>query len=130
MNKQLVNPFDEISIDKDALSIRADQEPLDWSQFAQQAFLTGEPTTAEELVGKTFDIMHAKKFDSSFDGQDHAWYCVVRPVGQDQAFAVTLGGQAVIEVLDAYAASGGTRPLRVKLGFKSGGKFKGYYQFE
>jgi hypothetical protein len=130
MNTKLSNPFDEVVINPDRIQTQQDQEPLDWSQFAKDAGLRGTPTTAEDMVNKTFDILHAKKFDSAYDGQDHAWFCIVRPVGQDENFEVTLGGQAVMEILDAYAAMGGTRPLRVKMTYKTGGKFKGYYQFE
>jgi len=130
MNNQLVNPFDGIANDGKAITTQADLEPLDWSQFAHQIGLRGTSITAEELVNKTFDITRAKRFESSFEGQDHAWFCIVKPVDQDEVFEVTLGGQAVVEILDAYAASGFSNPLRVKLTYKAGGKFKGYYNFE
>jgi hypothetical protein len=123
-------PFDEITINGKEIVARPNNEPVLWSEFARQAFLTGTPITAEDLVGKTFDILRAKLFDSSFEHQDHAWYCVVRPVDQDEVFAVTLGGQAVVEILDAYAATGNDRPLRVALAYHQGGKFNGYYTFE
>lgn len=130
MFQKLENPFDSLDTDPKAITTQADQQPLDWSQFAKQTGLRGTPTTAEELVNKTFDIMRAKRFESSFEGQEHAWFCIVRPTDQDELFEVTLGGQAVVEILDAYAASGYTNPLRVKLTYKQGGKFKGYYNFE
>jgi hypothetical protein len=130
MNSQLVNPFDTVDNDGKAIVTQTDLQPLDWSQFAKQAGLRGTPITAEDLVNKTFDIMRAKRFESSFEGQDHAWFCIVRPIDQDETFEVTLGGQAVVEILDAYAASGLNNPLRVKLTYKAGGKFKGYYNFE
>lgn len=130
MNDKLVNPFDTITNDGHAITTQSDALPLDWSQFAKQSGLRGTPATAEDMVNKTFDITRAKRFESSFEGQDHAWFCIVRPVGQDESFEVTLGGQAVVEILDAYAASGLNNPLRVKLTYKAGGKFKGYYNFE
>lgn len=130
MLDKLTNPFDAVTNDGKAITTQAEAEPLDWSQFAKQAGIRGTPITAEELVGKTFDILRAKKQDSTFEGQDHFWFCIVRPVGQDENFEVVLGGGAVIEVLDAYAKSGLANPLRVSLAFKTGGKFKGYYTFE
>jgi len=130
MKEKLENPFDIITNDGKAIATQADLQPLDWSQFAKQAGLRGTPITAEELVNKTFDIMRAKRFESSFEGQDHAWFCIVKPEGQDEMFEVTLGGQAVVEILDAYAASGLSNPLRVHLTYKAGGKYKGYYNFE
>lgn len=130
MNTKLENPFDIPTNDSKAITTESDATPLDWSQFAKQAGLRGTPITAEEMVNKTFDILRAKRQESSFEGQDHFWFCIVRPIEQDERFEVVLGGGAVIEVLDAYAASGMKNPLRVKLGFKTGGKFKGYYTFE
>ena len=130
MNKQLENPFDVETGNSKAIVTQSDAEPLDWSQFARQAGLRGTPITAEEMVDMTFDIMRAKSFGSSFEGQDHVWFCIVRPIEQDELFEVSLGGQAVVEILDAYAKSGHNNPLRVKLAYKKGGKFSVYYTFE
>lgn len=130
MATKAVTPFDEIEINPSLIATDEDAIPLDWSQFAHEAHLTGTPITAEELTGKTFDILRAKKQESSFEEQDHFWFCVVKPVDQDEYFQVVLGGAAVIEILDAYAAKGGNRPLRVTLDFVKGGKYKGYYQFK
>jgi len=105
-------------------------EPMQWGEFARSHFLSGTPSTAEELAGKVFDILRAERFDSSFEGQNHAWFCVVRVVGETEVYSVTLGGQVVVPILDAYAGMGSTRPLRVKLTHKSGGKYGGYYTFE
>jgi hypothetical protein len=107
-----------------------DQAPLVWSEFAKSIGLRGTPIGAQDLIGKTFDIMRAKAFESSFPGQGHAWYCVIKPVDQDELFSVVLGGGAVVEILDAFAKSGMTQPLRVALGWKDGGKFSGYYTLE
>lgn len=130
MSNKNTNPFDVIEIDTNAIVANPTDEPVKWSDFAKQQLLSGTPIEAKELVGIEFDILRAKKFDSAFEGQDHAWYCVVRKVGDPEVYAVTLGGQAVVEILDAYASTGSTRPLRVKLGFHDGGKYNGYYTFE
>lgn len=129
MNAVLTNPFDNEENTGKAITTQADQEPIDWSQFAKAAGLRGTPIDAQDLVGKTFDILRAKKQESSFEGQDHFWFCIVRPVDTDENYETVLGGGAVIEVLDAYAKSGLNNPLRVTLDFVKGGKFKGYYQF-
>lgn len=107
-----------------------DQTPLVWSEFAKSIGLRGTPIGAKELVGTTFDILRARAFDSNFPGQGHAWYCVIRPIETDELFSVVLGGGAVVEILDAFAKSGMTQPLRVTLGWKDGGKFSGYYTLE
>lgn len=105
-------------------------DPLVWSEFAKSIGLRGTPISAQELIGRTFDILRAKQFESSFKEQSHAWYCVVRPVEQDELFSVVLGGGAIVEILDAFAKSGMDRPLRFSLGWKDGGKFSGYYTLE
>lgn len=130
MNTKIENPFDVIANEGKAIQTDDQLQPLDWSQFAKQAGLRGTPITAEELVNRTFDITRAKRQESSFEGQDHFWFCIVRPVDQDELFEVVLGGGALLEVLDAYAESGIKNPLRVTLDFKTGGKFKGYYTFK
>lgn len=124
------NPFDPIEIDDKSIVASPEMQPLQWGELARKMLLTGTPITAEELVGKTFDILRAKRFDSSFEGQDHAWYCVIRPVDQDEVFAVVLGGGAVVEVLDAVAKMGISQPLRATLQYHQSGKFGGYYTFE
>lgn len=130
MKEEIVNPFDTASNGNNALVADHTLEPLDWAQFAKSVGLRGTPIKAEELVGKVFDILRAKQQESSYEGQEHFWFCIVRPVGQDELFETVLGGGAVMEILDAYAKSGLMNPLRVTLDFIKGGKFKGYYQFK
>jgi hypothetical protein len=130
MNDKLENPFDVVTNNGKAITAQSNLEPLDWSQFAKQAGLRGTPIKAEELVNMTFDILRAKQQESSFEGQEVFWFCIVRPVGQDELFETVLGGQAVMEILNAYAKSGIENPLRVTLDFVKGGKYKGYYQFK
>lgn len=130
MSNNGISLFEPIEINPAEFLAEPEAEPVEWAQFARSKFLTGTPIEAKELVGKTFDVLRAKRYNSVFEGQDHAWYCVVRPVDQDEVFATTLGGGAVVEVLDAYAVAGNTRPLRVKLAFHESGKYNGYYSFE
>lgn len=107
-----------------------DQAPLVWSEFAKSIGLRGTPISAQELIGKTFDILRAKRFDSSFEKQSHAWYCVIRPVDTDELYSVVLGGGAIVEIIDAFAKSGMTQPLRFTLGWSESGKYSGYYTLE
>jgi hypothetical protein len=123
-------PFDTIEINSKEIIASPNDAPLVFGDFARKNYLTGTPIEAVKLVDTTFDILRAKSFESSFEKQDHAWYCIVRPVGQDEVFAVTLGGAAVVEVMDAFAQTGETRPLRVTLRYHEGGKYNGYYSFE
>lgn len=128
MNNQVIeaNPFS----DPKEIVANPKEEPIVWRDFARQLGLAGTPISAKELVGTEIDILRAKQFESSFPGQDHAWYCVVRPVGSEELFSVVLGGGAVVEILDAFAQTGMSRAIRVTLGWKDGGKFSGYYTLE
>lgn len=130
MSNSSVTPFDEFAPNPKEIVATPDASPVVWSDFAKKLGIRGIPVSARELVGKTFDIYRAKQFDSSFQMQDHAWYCVVKPLDSDELYSVVLGGGAVVEILDAFAQSGMDAPLRVTLGWKEGGKFSGYYTLE
>lgn len=129
MNTQVINN-DPFASSGNEIIATPDAAPVVWSDFARSIGLRGTPIAAQELVGKTFDILRAKKFDSTFSGQDHAWYCVVRLKDETELLSVTLGGSAVVEILDAFANSGIDAPLRVTLAWNAGGKFNGYYSLE
>jgi hypothetical protein len=130
MNNNQATPFDEQPEEARSIIAMPSQEPVKYSEYVKRAGLAGTPISAEDLVNTEFDILRAKEYPSTFSTQDHVWYCVVRPVGKDELLSVSLGGQAVVEVLDAYSHSDESAPLRVTLRFKTGGKYSGYYYFE
>lgn len=130
MSTVIDEPFGDDENAGKEMVLRADLQPLDYKQFMKSAGLAGEPITAEALVGKTFDILRAHKYDSAFEGQDYVWFCIVRVVDETELREVSLGGQTILPIIDAYSKSGMQNPLRVTLQYKQGGKFGGYYFFE
>ena len=92
--------------------------------------MAGPATPAEELIGRTFQIRKAKPFQSRFDDEAHAYYCVCVDPATGEKFATVLGGMAVVEILDAYVAAGQKAALEVTLGHVEGGAFGGYYTLE
>lgn len=130
MSTNAVTPFDEYAPSGKEIVATPNAAPIVWSEFARQLGIRGTPVSAKELVGVTFDILRAKQFDSAYQAQDHAWYCVIRKLDDSELYSVVLGGGAIVEILDAFALSGMDAPLRVTLGWKDGGKFSGYYTLE
>lgn len=92
--------------------------------------LTGPRIPATELVDHQFDIMSARQFDSAYKEQAHAWFCIGRDVETGELFTTVLGGQAVVDVLDALTHAGLNQPLRVTLRLKAQGRFGRYYILE
>jgi len=128
-NNQVIE-YDPFAGNPKEIVATPDATPVVWSEWAKKIGLRGTPIGAKELVGTTFDILRAKQFESSFKENMHAWYCVVKPENTDELFSVVLGGGAVVEILDAFAQSGMSQPLRVELAWSEGGKFNGYYYFK
>lgn len=105
-------------------------EPVSMKDVREQAGLPTEQIAAEDLVDRSFLILAAKPFDSSFKAQDHAYYCVIRLDGESKNVATVLGGAAVVETLDVLIRTGLNRPLQVTLRHVQGGKYGGYYTVE
>lgn len=100
------------------------------SNLLQEMGLAGPRIPAEQLVGTTFTILRGKPFQSSFQSDAHAWFCVCRSKDTQDVFTTVLGGQAVVDILDALVATGMSNPLEVTLQWKEGGNFSGYYVLE
>jgi len=90
----------------------------------------GVKLPADEVVNREFEIVRARPFESSYDQQDHAYFVVGYDPGDDLLFNTTLGGSAVVELLDLWSAANRAEPLIVKLVWNEGGKYKGYYTLE
>lgn len=87
-------------------------------------------TPAAELVDTTFIIRSAKSFESSFQEGAHAFFCTCAYPETGEVFSTVLGGQAVVDILDAYVASGADNPLSVTLRKNEGGRYGRYYTLE
>ena len=107
-----------------------DKPVLSLSRALAEMGISGRRVTAEQLVDQTFTILRAKAFASRFQEGTHAYFCVCQPQGGGEVFTTVLGGRAVVDVLDAFFATGLTNPLEVRLSEIEGGRFGRYYVLE
>jgi hypothetical protein len=106
------------------------QPAVSLTKVLQEMGLSGPRVPADQLVDTTFTILRAKPFQSSFSEDAHAWFCVCQAKDDGEVFTTVLGGQAVVDILDALVATGMTNPLEVTLRQVSGGRFGRYYVLE
>lgn len=111
-----------------AIEARADKAPVLLAEVLQQMGLSGPRVPAEHLKGQTITIYRAKPFQSSFNKDRNAWFCVFSYEPGGELFTTVLGGTAVVEILEAFAALGGDQPLTVTIDWVESGAFGGYYQ--
>lgn len=126
--------------------------PVDWRAMRERFDPQGIQIPAKELVGETFTIVMYRPVESSYEGGGVFYYCRCLKEDTGEIFNTTLGGAAVVEVLDAFdrlrnayheavsmgdsvralelADMGAVAPLRVTLDFVTQGKYNGYYVFE
>lgn len=108
----------------------ADKKAVPLSDVLDEIAPTGVTIEAKDLVGKTFEIVRARPFESRFPGQDYAYFLVGYIPAEDLLFNTVIGGGACIEILDLWARQGRDEPLAVTLQWIEGGKYRGYYTFE
>ena len=106
------------------------KETLPLSKILSEMGLSGPRIPAEQLIDRSFVILRAKPFQSSFNEQAHAWFCVCKDALTNETFTTVLGGTACVDVIDALAAAGMTNPLEVTLRQVSGGHYGRYYVLE
>ena len=104
--------------------------PVKLAEILQKMGLSGPKIETAALVDHTFTITGGKSFPSSFQAGEHAYFVVARDEATGEVFTTTLGGMAVITILDALVAAGFDRPLTVTLRWNTGGKYSGYYTIE
>ena len=92
--------------------------------------ISGPRIAAEQLVDQTFIILRAKPFQSSFNEEAHAWFCVCKDKSTGVVFTTVLGGMAVVDILDALATTGMHNPLEVTLRKVAKGRYGRYYVLE
>jgi len=104
--------------------------PVKLNDILSEMGISGPRIAAKELVDQTFTIVHAKPFASTYREGAHAWFCVIYLPDDTQPYTTVLGGQAVVDVLDALASAGFENPLIVTLRKVDGGRFGSYYVLE
>ena len=119
---RVINPF--------VLAIDRTLEPVEYAVIATDMGISGPRVPAVSLVGTKFTILGAKAYSSSFDEAKHVYFCVCRDAKTREIFTTSLGGQAVVDILDALVAAGFDRPLTVTLTEAVGGRYGHYYVLE
>jgi hypothetical protein len=122
----------EIVIQQQPLQYVADRElpVVSLGSILKEMGISGPRVPAEQLVDQTFVILRGKAFQSSFNEQAHAWFCVCKDKQTGEVITTVLGGQAVVDILDALVQTGMTSPLEVTLRHVAGGRYSGYYVLE
>lgn len=138
-----VSPYPDV-IDQDGIPFKAhiddntlppynpdpNATPVSLSLMLKKVGLGGPRVPAKSLVGVPIIIMSAKWFLSSFDNQDHAYFCRVKEVATGEEMCTVFGGGAVVDVLDAIAKTGLNAPIQVVLQWVTQGRYEGYYTLE
>lgn len=91
--------------------------------------LHGDRVRAEDLIGKTFDILRAKPYRSSFEGGGTVYFCVIRLLDDTEEKTVSLGGTAVVDAINEIVGIGFVNPLRVTLLRRDGDKDTDRYYY-
>jgi len=107
-----------------------DQEPVVLRTVLEELNLIGPHVKAEELKGQTFTIYKAQPFASMGEKGGNAYFCHCTDMEKAEIFTTTLGGQAVVELLELYFVHGPGAPIQVTLNWNEGGEYGGYWTID
>lgn len=118
------------AVDHPGLEAAKDAKPVKLRDTLEEMDLIGPHVKAEDLKGQTFSIYRAKPF-ASMGGQDErAYFCHCTDMQKAEIFTTTLGGRAVVELLELYFKHGPGAPIEVTLNWHEGGEYGGYYTID
>jgi len=104
-------------------------KPQTLEQLNKEYELTVLHQKAEVLVGETFTIFGMRKIPSDKPGPGYYYFCNCQDPESKELFTTSLGGQALIDMLDKVLAKQVKNPFTVTLDFVKGGDYDGYYIF-
>lgn len=107
-----------------------DAAPVVLADVMRQMGMAGRAVQLRDMDGKTIQIFRAKRFLSSYEGQKRDPYFVLATTEDGEIIQTVVGGEACVEVLDAYIRTNPTAPLQVTVRWNEGGNYSGYYTFE
>ncbi len=107
-----------------------DAKPVVLREVLEEMELIGPHVKAEDLKGQTFSIYKAQPFKSMGKKGGNAYFCHCLDQEKAEIFTTTLGGQAVVEMLELYFKHGPGAPIQVTLNWQEGGEFGGYYTLD
>ena len=107
-----------------------DQAPVVLRTVLEDLNLIGPHVPAAELKGQTFSIYKAEPFASMGEKGGNAYFCHCLDEAKAEIFTTTLGGQAVVELLELYFKHGPGAPIQVTLNWNEGGEYGGYWTID
>ena len=116
--------------DELGLEAAKDEAPVVLRTVLEDLDLIGPHVKAEDLKGETFSIYRASAFDSMGEKGGSAYFCHCVDLKNGEIFTTTLGGQAVVDLLELYFKHGPGSPIQVTLNWNESGAFGGYYTIE
>lgn len=105
-------------------------KPINLREEMESLGLIGPHIKAEDLVDQTFVVFAAKRCLSKKYPDSPYYFCNCTDKEKSETFSTTLGGAAVVEMLDKYIAAGVNKPFEVTLRFIEEGSHDGYYVIE
>ena len=112
------------------LDAAKDAKPVVLRTVLEDLNLIGPHTKAEDLKGQTFSIYKAKPFKSMDAEGGNAYFCHCVDLESGEMFTTTLGGAAVVELLELYFKHGPGAPIQVTLNWNEGGEYGGYWTID
>ena len=127
-----VQALEEYKEPKEELGLESakDEAPVILRAVLEEMDLIGPHVKAKDLVGQTFSIYRAGAFDSIGEKGGSAYFCHCVDLKNGEMFTTTLGGQAVVDLLELYFKHGPGSPIQVTLDWVESGAFGGYYTIE
>ena len=113
-----------------SLEAPKDGKPVVLREVLEEMELVGPHIKAEDLKGQTFSIYKATPFKSMAKKGGNAYYCHCTDLEKSEIFTTTLGGQAVVELLELYFVHGPGAPFIVTLNWNEGGEYGGYWTID
>lgn len=111
-------------------SFDSDLDVLSWEKIREEIAPQGIHLVAEDLIAQTFTLLSIKRFPSSFDKQDYAYFCIGQTKKGKELFNVVMGGGQPVQVLDAISEANILNPVEFTLTLHEGGKYGKYYTLD
>ncbi len=96
------------------------------SDLPGMAAFEGEPIKPHDLLGKPFELLAVKRLPSRKAKEGYFYVAQCRSADTRALFTTTLGGPAVLKVVNAWLRNGAKRPLKATLQEAEGGEY-GHY---
>lgn len=104
-------------------------DAVSYDEIMVQMGYAGERVQAADIVGRSFTLLRAKPYNSSFDAEKQVFFCVIKLDGEQEENTVSLGGVAIVEAINDLLSLGMVNPVHVTLLRKDGEADKERYYY-